>query len=295
MSSFDTLQSRFVDRELQASGLAGAAILQPAALLAAGDDAALWTWFDAIPQPGPVYAPAGPDFFSAYAAVIGALVPSGGPLDPIAAAQARLAAWGTAPPTWSVGAAGLSRALAAAPGLTFDFAEAAAPGPGYWGLVGGAPRGPDAIFAGGTVRAKVAWDHGLAFAPQPGDWYVSSALSLAYRMPGKAPWNPDAAVTWDTAFGPGGTLERMTAGLLVVSGLAVSASSDAPFDAASQALVRAGAAVAGIWPYHLPASAATTTVAFDAAGCLRLTVAGKPKAAIAVAAIVQDAAGYLGL
>ncbi|AWB25367.1 hypothetical protein DA075_31195 [Methylobacterium currus] len=298
MSSFDTLQSRFVDQEIQAFGLRGqgAAITQPAMALPAGDDAALWGWFNTLPKPGPIYAPSASDFFTAYSAVIGALVPSGSLLDPIAAAQARLAEWGSAPATWSIDSAGLNRLLAAASGLTFHFDAVPTPPAGYFGLFGGLPPlDPSATFASGTVKATVACNHLSVVRPQPGDWYVSSALSLAYRTPGAAPWNPASAVNWDTAFGPNGTLRWMTTGLVVASGLSVSAGSTAPFDAVSQSLVEAGVKAAGAWPYYLPATAAKTMVSFDDAGRLDVAITGKSKTTVVLATIVQSAATYLGV
>lgn len=300
MTGFDTLQGRFVRTEFSAFGLSGqdAAIFQPPIVLPDGDDAALWGWFNAIPRSGPIYAPSGSDFFEAYSAVIGALVSGGGPLDPIAAAQARLAAWGSAPPSWSSSFAGMSRLLAGAPGLTFDFDAAPMPEPAFWGLLGGAPSprasDPGAIFASGAVQARVACAHLLTFAPRPGDWYVSSALALAYRTPGAAPWNPASPVTWETAFGPNGSLRRMLAALIIVSGLDASATSTARFDAADQKRITAGAKDEGAWPYYLPSTAATTRAAFDEDGRLDLTIRSKPRTAVALAVLIQDAASYLG-
>ena len=296
MTSFDDLQARFVAAELAALGRSAPTgrVLQPALPLPARDDQALWSLFDAIPLDTPLYAASGTEFFTAYSTLIGALVAGTNPLDPIAAAKRRLADWGTKPPAWSVGSAGLAKQLKAAPSLTFPFSSPAGPDTGFWGLwAGSAPAlGPSVQFAAGDVSAALSFDHVLNFAPNPGDWYVSSAMSLAYNTRSGAPWPSGSTVTWDSTFGPNGTMPRFLAALTVASGLKARVTSTAAFSAADQALIRLSAA-AGLWPYYLDVAGAETSVRFDASGQIAIATDNRSSAPIVLAATILSAGEFL--
>ncbi|MFE0757105.1 hypothetical protein ACFW16_24310 [Inquilinus sp. NPDC058860] len=295
MTSFDELQARFAAAELAA--LAHPAprgrVLQPALPLPTGDDQALWSLFDAIPLGSPIYAASGTRFFTAYAALIGALVAGTNPLDPIAAAKRRLTAWGARPPDWSIGCAGLLKLLGSAPSLAFPFTSTAVPEPGFWGLWAKSPTagGPSAQFASGDVSADLSFAHALSFAPRPGDWYVSSALALAYATRSGPPWPGGSDVTWDSTFGPDGTMPRVLAGLSVVAAIDARSASTAVFGPADQALIRSNAAL-GLWPYYLDGPG--TSVGFDGAGRIAIRTTSGPKQPVAVAATVLTAGEYLG-
>ena len=128
----------------------------------------------------------------------------------IGEAKRRLAAWGSKPPDWSIGCAGLLKLLGSAASLAFPFTSTAVPEPGFWGLWTESPTagGPSAQFASGDVSADLSFAHALTFAPTPGDWYVSSALALAHATRSGPPWPSGSDVTWNSTFGPDGTMPR---------------------------------------------------------------------------------------
>lgn len=295
MTSFDELQARFAATELAALGQPAprGRVLQPALALPTDDDRALWSLFDAIPLGSPIYAASGTRFFTAYSALIGALVAGANPLDPVAAAKRRLAAWGSKPPDWSIGCAGLLKLLKSAPSLAFPFTSTAVPEPGFWGLWTESPTaaGPSAQFAAGDVFADLSFTHVLPFAPRPGDWYVSSALALAYATGSGPPWPGGSDVTWDSTFGPDGTMPRFLAGLSVVAGIDARSASTAAFSPVDQALIRSNAAL-GLWPYYL--SGPGMSVGFDGAGRITIRTTSEPKQPVAIAATVLTAGEYLG-
>lgn len=294
MTSFDDLQARFAAAELAA--LAHPAprgrVLQPALPLPTDDDQALWSLFDAIPLGSPIYAASGTRLFTAYATLIDALIAGTNPLDPIAAAKRRLAAWGSKPPDWSIGCAGLLKLLRSAPSAAFPFTSTAVPEPGFWGLWTESPTagGPSAQFASGDVSADLSFAHALTFAPTPGDWYVSSALALAYATRSGPPWPGGSDVTWDSTFGPDGTMPRFLAALSVVAEIDARSASTAVFSPADQMLIRSNAAL-GLWPYYL--GGAGTSVGFDGAGRIAIRITSEPKRPVAIAAIVLTAGEYL--
>ncbi|MGK9166883.1 hypothetical protein KXR53_11325 [Inquilinus limosus] len=296
MTSFDELQARFAAAELSALGQAAprGRVMQPALMLPTDDDQALWSLFDAIPLGSPIYAASGTQFFTAYSALIDALIAGTNPLDPVATAKRRLAAWGSKPPDWSIGCAGLLKQLEAAPSLAFPFTSTAVPEPGFWGLWTESPTaaGPSAQFASGDVSADLSFAHALTFAPTPGDWYVSSALALAYATRSGLPWPGGSDVTWDSTFGPDGTMPRFLAGLSVVSEIDVRSDSTAAFSTADQALIKSNAAL-GLWPYYLSGGGTVTSVDFDRAGRIAIRISSEPRRPVAIAATVLTAGEYL--
>lgn len=294
MTSFTDLQEKFTAAQSAALGLSPsqARIVQPATPAPMDDDDALWAPFNAIPADGPILTPSGTRFFTAYGTVIRSLTPGSNPLDPIAAAQRRLADWGDRPPTWSLGGANLKKLLGVAPSVSFPFSSPATPPTGLWGLWGGSVpcAGLSAEFAAGTVTGTVSFTRCLNFAPTPGDWYVGSALGLAYASPNQSPWTPGSPITWQSTFGPSGTLTRFTSALVVVSGIQIGYSSTTVFSATERAAIRAQAA-SGLWPYYQPKQ---QSVSFDPEGRLTVSVTTPTTQPLVIAASAISAAAYLG-
>ncbi len=296
MATFDELQTLLLNRAFPAFGLSRTTgqTYQPATLI--GSDQTLWAPFNTIPTAAPIFAPSGSAFFSAYSDVITALLPGRGQLDPINVAKRKLADWGSKPPTWSINYATMQSLLAAAPKTGFSFNNPAPPTSGFWGLWASSPPadGITSLLAAESLDMTVSFANLLNFAPTPSDWYLSSALANAYSNPGRAPWDPTSSITWDTTFGPGGTLARMTASLIIVDALEISYTSQALYTPERQIAILAHVQ-GGLWPYYLDHSGATTSISFDASGRLTVTIttaAGQP---VALAAAVLSASAYLGL
>ncbi|RKP43888.1 hypothetical protein [Trinickia fusca] len=299
MTSFVELQQRFITTEFGALGIVAshAQVLQPASALPT-DDATLWSLFNTIPSDSTLFSPDGDEtFFAAYSALIDSLIPGSGLLDPIAVAKRKLEEWGHADPAWSVGYAGLISQLNLAPSNEFPFSNPGGPASPFWGLWGGsAPAsGQSVAFAAGDVSGQFAFANVLPFAPTPSDWYVSSALSLAYAKHSGKPWNPDSPITWDSTFGPSGNMQRFVTSLYVVAGLSAQYVSSTKFSKADQQAIQENAAD-GMWPYYLGpgAAGATTKIQFDAQGKMKVgltTGSGQP---VVIAALVLPAAQYLG-
>lgn len=299
MSTFDDLQQAYVSSEMRAIGLqsATARLFQPGVTVPT-TDADLWALFNTIPTAGGTfYAPSTLAFFTGYSTLINALVPGTNPLDPVKVAQSRLAAWGSKPPTWNQGVEALSRALQAASHLSFNFNNPATPDPGYWGLWGNSSpiAGPSDSYAAGSVSVSTAFKHLLSFTPTPGDWYVSTAISLAYRNKTGAPWNPASPVTWQTTFGEGGMLQQLLAALVVVSGVDITANSSTSFSPPEQALIAAGLPN-GLWPHYLTGSGISTKASFNAtSGQMTTKIISTANTARMLFAVVMPAQQYLGL
>lgn len=296
MASFDELQNHFVTTELTTLGYATTGqVLQPAALLPPSDDHALWTFFNTIPPDSQIYMPGNNRFFTSYSALINSLIPGDNPLDPIVVAKRRLSDWGNNPPNWNVGYAGLKKQLSAASSFEFSFHNDAGPRSGFWGLWSDSPTasGPSVQFAAGNVSADLSFSNMLSFSPTPGDWYVSSALSLAYATKTGRPWNSASPINWQTTFGPNGTLPRFPASLLVVAGMHIKLQSTTLFNANDQQLIRKNEA-AGLWPYYLGADDAQTSVQFDPKGRITITITSEANVPIAIAVSVLPAKQFLG-
>ncbi|WP_321838956.1 hypothetical protein [Paraburkholderia bannensis] len=298
MTSFVDLQQAFSRAEFTSIGIDSARgqVLQPAAVLS-DEDSDLWSYLDVLPARSPVFAPTGREtFFDAYSALINSLIAGTNPLDPIKSAKQRLSAWGTKPAAWSAGTAALGKQLQAAPSVSFDFSNDDVPDPPFWGLwTDSLPASsPSDLFASGDVSGQFKLAHSVFFAPTPSsDWYVSSALSLAYARKSGLPWNPDSPITWETTFGANGNMQRLVGGLCIASGVNLQYSSTAIFSKADQIrIIEAGAQ--GIWPYYFCHDDAVTKLRFDHDGKMNVSVACSASKAVVFAASVLTASEYLG-
>lgn len=295
MSSFNQLQSLFAAYQATAIGFGpnGMQNLQGAAVPPASDDQYLWDILNIVPAPGLLFRPTGHLFFDGYAEVINALVATHDPLDPVAAAKEQLKEWGSRPPAWDAGYAKMKKRLDSAQNQKFTFGLPGEQQENFWGLWAHSEATPGiaARFAAGDVNATVEFRRLYDFAPSPDDWYVSTAISYAYRNPDRKPWNPNSSVTWETAFGPEGTLRRIVTSLVCVSEISVTYSSSSPFSAAEQDEVKVQADQ-GLWPYYLPKNAAATTVSFNGDGEISVDIATKANKPIVIGVTSLPAERY---
>jgi hypothetical protein len=295
MRSFIDLQDLFAAYQTTAIGLRpeGMRLLQGAAAIAAGDDSSIWNLLDSIPTPDLILPISGAGFFDVYTSVIAALIAGTGPLDPIAAAKRNLTAWGDKAPAWDGGFRTLNTRLNAAPRLAFTFELPLSTTTDLWGLwrLADPCPGPSARLALGALNMNVQFAHLLNFAPLASDWYTPSAMVAAYQNPNKAPWNPASPITWDTTFGPTGTLRAVVSGLICVSGLTVDYTSSIAFSADDQAAILSHAE-AGIWPYYLDQTVATTRVTFNASNHISVSISSDRTTPIVIGAAVQSASAF---
>lgn len=298
MSSFLQLQSIFAAYQATAIGFGpnGMQNFQGAVVPPGNDDQFLWDLFNIVPLPGPLFKESGNQFFDSYAAVIESLTTQGNnPLDPVAAAKEQLKEWGSRPPAWDVGYAKMKKRLGSAPTVKFSFNQQAEPQDDFWGLWARseAVAGVAGRFAVGEVHAAVEFRHLLNFAPTPDDWYVSTAMSYAYRNPDHTPWNPASPITWESTFGPDGTLHNIVTSLVCVSDISVNYTSSSSFTAAQQDQIMEHVA-SGMWPYYLPSESARTSVTFNGAGAISVSIVSNANVPILIGATVAPARKYFG-
>lgn len=303
MVSFNEFQLNYFHR--QAANLVGssspqdAQILQGAVPLPDGGNSVLWGLLDTVPETGPVFARSGGSFFAAYARIIESLVPANpsNPLDVVSLAQRNLREWGDRPPAWNTTADKILKNLQRAPSHSFSFSSPAEIDHGFWGLWTEASpdAGLEGRFAAGGVSSAPTFDyqHLLLVNPQPDDWYTSSAITLAYATKKGSPWNPQSDVTWESAFGKNGTLQRVVASLVCVGGLNLRYQAQGPFGAADRATLQEQRD-AGLWPSYLPAPVAKTKVAFTKDGKLDVTIGTPANRPIVINAVVLPASRYFG-
>jgi hypothetical protein len=78
-------------------------------------------------------------------------------------------------------------------------------------------------------------------------WYDSEALNLAYANNNNFVWGTGAP-TWAETFGPDGNLQNLLTSIVVVSGVTITTTSSASFDASQQTTVKASLEV-GFFPF----------------------------------------------
>ncbi len=148
--------------------------------------------------------------------------------------------------------------------------------------------------ASAQLKAKARFQHAMTFRADPGSWYSSAALSVAYAKSDNYTWKvgtPD----WNSTFGEKGSMQRIATSLVVVDGIEMTIESAASFSSAQQQEIEAHASV-GFWPFFSAhaSGGAGKDVQFTSDG--KMTVksglpAGNP---VVFGANVMSAAAYIG-
>jgi hypothetical protein len=154
-------------------------------------------------------------------------------------------------------------------------------------------KGPSARFAKAKLSMEIAFGHLLNFATPASEWYTSSAMALAYRNPGRAPWDSNSPVNWESTFGEGGCLSRVAIGLLCVLDINLSYQSETNYPHEDQAQIMDGFN-AGLWPYYLDNQAATTQVTFNSNGYLSASVHSSPSTPVIIGVVTKSADQFFG-
>jgi hypothetical protein len=163
---------------------------------------------------------------------------------------------------------------------------------GLW--TGSSPdQPPSARFAANRVRVYVRFRSCVVWTVEPGRWYDSSFLNLAFSELGTPPWPTQWDLTWDRIFGPGGCLRNLIAALVVLDGISATVVSDATYDVHDQDDIRQ-AATSGFWPFYIPSfgAVATNKVSFDAG--MTIETHTQAQTSVVVGNNVLDIARYLG-
>jgi hypothetical protein len=232
-------------------------------------------------------------------------------LDPVSNAQLALMRYqpnGTNPPNWDTGFAVLTNLLAAAPSRNFSLDSSAmnssvssswtsGSNDGFFGLWGGSSSSSSqsSTFASSRVSVQASFAHVTQFGAVPGDWYNSSAMSLAYSNRDGAPWVSSAPINWNNAFGQKGNMQRFASSLIVASGMLVKVTSNAVFSKEDQSAIHNNSG-AGMWPFYSTnsSSSSTTDVQFNEQGNMTVTFSSAPNVPVVIGVIVEPVAEYVG-
>jgi hypothetical protein len=232
-------------------------------------------------------------------------------LDPISNAQMTLMRYkpnGINTPTWDAGFAALAQQLSVAPNRQFRLNSASmnssvtnswssGANDGFFGLWGGSSSASSqsTAFASSNVTVDASFDHVMQFSAVPGDWYNSSAMSLAYANRDGGPWVSPSPLNWNNTFGKNGNLQRFAATLVVASGMRVTVSSSAVFNTQDQTAIHNNSG-AGMWPFYSTnsSSGSNTDVKFNNQGNMTVSFSSQPGVPIVIGVIVEPVAEYVG-
>ena len=192
----------------------------------------------------------------------------------------------------------LRETLRASAAAKISFQTVAQPGStptGVHGLWAGAL--PDSqvsrLFAASAVACEVRFSGVAVWPSRPGPWYRAEALRAAFANPASPPWPAAPQPVWESFFGPGGSMARAVAALVVVDGIDATIDSAADFTAEEQAEVESHAQE-GFWPFYAPASETVTiAVTFGGSGGMRIRTVTQPGNPAAIGANVVSMARYL--
>lgn len=165
-------------------------------------------------------------------------------------------------PTFSVTIEALKDAIQKAESrpILFDSHTAVADASNTWakgrvsGIVNFFNAGGSGSFSEASAKAatsqtilKARFQHVMTLRADPGPWYSSAALNVAYSKSDNYTWragSPD----WEDTFGPKGNMLRFTTSLIIVNGIDMTMESSATFSSAQQKEIEAHAS-AGFWPF----------------------------------------------
>jgi hypothetical protein len=169
---------------------------------------------------------------------------------------------------------------------------AAAQVDGLWTGSGGAPA--SRVFAESHVTTSIGFNACAAWTVTPGAWYSSSLLNKAFSAATSPPWRIGATPSWQDLFGPGGSMLRALASVLVVDGASIIISSDATFGASDQQAILDHAA-GGLWPLYARAGdAVRSAVRFGPDGTMDIKIVATSGHPIVLGGNVLGIGRYLG-
>lgn len=232
-------------------------------------------------------------------------------LDPISSAQMALMLYkpaGANSPTWDAGFADMVQQLSVAPTRKFLLNSSTmnsdvsntwskSSNSGFFGLWGGSSSSSSqsSTFAASGVTVDASFDHVMQFSAVPGDWYNSSAMSLAFSNKDGAPWDSSKPINWNNTFGQNGNMQRFAANLIIASGMRVLVTSAATFSKEDQTAINNNSG-AGMWPFYNTnsSSGSSTDVTFNNQGNMTVTITSLPNVPIVLGVIVEPAAVFVG-
>ena len=232
-------------------------------------------------------------------------------LDPISSAQLALMLYkpnGANTPTWDSTYQNLLTQLNSAPNRAFSLNSSSmnsnvanswsnSSNDGFFGLWGGSSSSSSqsSTFAASNVTVQATFQHVMQFSAVPGDWYNSSAMSLAYANKDGKPWDTSSPINWNNTFGTNGNMQRFASTLVVASGMNVVVTSSAVFNQQDQTAINNNSG-AGMWPFYSAnsSSGSSTNVQFNNQGNMTVTFSSVPGIPIVVGVIVEPVSVFVG-
>ncbi len=106
----------------------------------------------------------------------------------------------------------------------------------------------------------------------PGPWYMSAALNLAYKHSDNTVWPAGQSPTWDDLFSQQGSLQRLAIEIVAFDGLDLTMTSSAAYSKAEQEDIKASTEI-GFWPFFSASGegGSSTRTTFNDAGEMVVT------------------------
>lgn len=119
------------------------------------------------------------------------------------------------------------------------------------------------------------------FICQPGNWFNGAVLEQAYKTSDNTLWAAGVTPSWDTSFGPNGTLKTFAQSICVLDGISGSITCDSSFSSSEQQTIQSYSSK-GFWPFYETTSSSSSyyKVTFDSSGRMTMNInspLGNPK------------------
>lgn len=150
-------------------------------------------------------------------------------------------------------------------------------------------------FASSRVQMAATFDRIITFSPEPGNWYSSAALGMAFANQGNPPWT-SSTVTWESTFGANGNMQRFMSNIIIASGMHVKVTSDATLTTEEQQQIQQNSS-SGLWPFFCSSSSSgssiTTNCTFEN-NQLQITIDSDATTPLVIGGNVLPADQFLG-
>ena len=122
------------------------------------------------------------------------------------------------------------------------------------------------------VTVEVTFRKVAVASIDPGRWYHTAALNLAYKTADNTVWPAGQHPTWDDVFSPQGSLQRLAVEVVAFDGLDLSMTSSASYTKAEQEEIKSSTEI-GFWPFFSASGegGSTTRTTFSDAGQMTVT------------------------
>lgn len=132
----------------------------------------------------------------------------------------------------------------------------------FFGSAGADSSNLSSKFVSNGISISIHFGNVISFSANPGNWYNSAALALAFSQNDNRLWDIAGPATWEGTFGEKGNMKRFVSSLVVVDGVESTITSHAKFTIEEVKQFQASAS-GGMWPFFSASGGSNSQSKFE--------------------------------